>query len=201
MSNGLNRPSARAQAKSLSERVSGLEQNFARFLFGINQRLVATDQRLVTNEELIDAVIELQGRDEVMRLVDERRLARAKALAEQEKATLDRGIIDGYVSAAEKVGARSIIVGKYLDSAGNVIEPGRTQLAIPGIEPEFRQLLLGNPVGTTIDLPDGQFVLQEIYEVDEKKALELQAKSAAAAVAEAGETASGDEQAATDGSN
>lgn len=188
MSNGLNKPSVRNQTKSLSDRVGGIEQNFARVLFGINQRFQGTDQRLVTLEELVDAAIELHGRDEIARIVDAKRVERAQALAAQEKATLQQAVEDGYAVAAEKAGERSIVVGKYVNADGTVIEPGRAQLVMPGIQPQFREKLLGQPVGTAVELPDGgKFVLDEIYEVDEAKAIEIQAKRAAAAAQAAGE--------------
>jgi hypothetical protein len=195
MSNGLNKPSTRQQTKSLSERLGALEENFARVLFGINQRFQGIDQRLVTLEELVDGLMEQNGRGEIERIVDAKRLERAHALAAQERATLDQAVVDGYASAVEVAGARSIVIGKYLDAQGVTIEPGRAQLVMPGIAPHFREKLLGQGAGTSIDLPDGgKFVVVEIYEVDEAKAIEVQAKKAAAAAQAAGEVATADEQ-------
>jgi hypothetical protein len=184
------------QVKSLSERVTNLEEHLAKLLFGLNQRFQGVDQRLATVEEIADAVMDLQGRNEVERQMDESRVVRARELAAFEKAKLEQGIADGYVVQAEKVGEKSIVIGKYVDTAGNVIEPGRAQLVMPGIAPQFREKLLGQTAGVVLDLPDGgKFVLDAAYDVDEKKALEVQAAKAAAATEQAGETAASDEAA------
>ena len=184
------------QVKSLSERVTNIEENFARVLFGLNQRFQGVDQRIGVVEEIADAMMDLHGREEVERQMNENRIVRARAQSEREKATLEQGIAEGYVTLAEKVGEKSIVVGKYLDSVGTVIEPGRAQLVMPRIAPEFREKRLGQAAGTTLDLPDGgKFVLDEAYDIDEKKALEVQAAKASAAAAQGGETTSDDEAA------
>src|SRR5688572_16819656 len=158
------KPSVRQEQKSLSQRVGGLEQNFTRFLVGVQQRLSGGDQRLAQLEEQIAALIELNGKDEVVRIIDEGRIARARAEAEVEKGKLDEGIADGYISAAEQIGERSLVVGRVLGPDGKVQEPGRLQLVMPGVQKPFQEKLLNQPVGTTIDLPGGaKFEVQEIY--------------------------------------
>lgn len=197
MSNGLNKPSARQAQKSLSDRlttaegnIDGLNQNVARALLGINQRFNEHNGRLITTEELVDALVDIQGREEVERLVDERRLERAEKLAAQEKGSLDQAISDGYVLAAEVAGEKSVIIGKYLASDGSVIPPGRAQLVMTGVQEQFRNQLLGKGVGTKLDLADGgKFELTEIYEVDDEKYQAFVAAKQAAAVNEAAQAA------------
>ncbi len=190
MSNGLNKTPTKQAVRSLSDRVGGLEQNVARALIGIQGRFEGFEGRLSPVEELVDALVDIQGRAEVERLVDERRIARARALAEQEKNTLEGGVRDGYVTAAEVVGEKSIIVGKYVNADGVVIEPGRAQLVIPGVAPQFREKLVGKGAGTVLDLPnDETFELLEIYEVDNEKYQKFVAEKQAAAVNEAAKAA------------
>ena len=197
---GLNKPSVRQTQRSLSDRVGGLEQNLARVLFGINQRFQASDQRLITLEDLVEALVNLQGAQDVQAFVNEKRVERAHEAAAKEKASLEEGITDGFVLKAASVGDKSIIVGKYFNAEGKVIEPGRAQLVIPGVQPQFKELLIGKTTGTVLDLPNGEkFELTEIYEVDEEKAREVMKakaeKAAADATTAAGEAAAADENA------
>jgi hypothetical protein len=199
MSNGVVKQGLRQQQKGLSERVSGLEQSVARMLFGINQRFQGTDQRLSALEENSEALIELNGAEDISRIVQEKRVERARAQAEQEKASLDEGVKDGYVNATQAVGEKSIIVVRYTDKDGKVIEPGRAQLVIPGVQPKFKDQLLGKAVGLKMKLDDGgECELLEIYDVDEDKAREvMEAKQKAAteaAMAAAAEAAKADEK-------
>lgn len=190
MSNGLNKPTQRQVQRSLSDRTGGLEQNLARALFGINQRFQGVDSRLINNEELVEALVELQGRADVEAFVDAKRKERAQALADKEKATLEAAVIDGYVVAADKVGPTSIIIGKYIDAAGDVIEPGRAQLVMTGVQEQFRAQLLDQAVGKALDLPNGEkFELLEIYSVDEEKFKAVMAAKQAAAVDDAAKAA------------
>lgn len=190
----------RQQQRSLSERITALEQGFARVLFSINQRLSAFEQRFAMLTEQIEALVELNGIEDVQRIISEKRLERARAASEQEKASLEEGIRDGYVLGAETVGEKSVLVGRYVGKDGGVEQPGRTQLVMPGLKEEFREKLLGQSVGYKLDLPNGShFDLQEIYNIDEEKAKEVEAAKAqaeaSAATKQAADTAARDEQA------
>lgn len=178
----------RQQQKGLSERVSGLEQQLAQILFAVNQRLQQGDQRVMMLEEQVEALKELNGTEDVERIVAEHRLMKARAAAEKEKASLDEAIADGYVFAVDTVGDKSVIVVRYTDKDGNVVEPGRQQLVIPGVQPKFRDQLIGKSAGLKMDMEDGgSCELLEIYNVDEAKAKEVMAakQKAAAEAAQA----------------
>jgi hypothetical protein len=190
MSNAL-KPGLRQQQRSLSDRVGALEQNLARALMGVQQRFQALDQRTTSLEELVEALVNIQGSEDVQSFVDGRRLERAERLAAQEKASLEEAVKDGYVLPVEKVGEKSILVGKYIGADGGVIPPGRVQLVMAGgVAPEFRDKLLGQTVGKTLDLANGEkYELSEIYEVDEAKAKAVISAKAAAAVQDAAKAA------------
>jgi hypothetical protein len=163
--------SVRSQQKSISERITGLEQNFTRFLIGINQRIGNHEQRLSALEEQLHAVIELNGVVEVEQAINRTRVEQARANAAIEKARLDEGISDGYVTLIEKIEERSLAVGRLIDKDGQVIEPGRFQVAVPTIKPEFKTQLIDKGAGTVVDLTDGtKFEVLEVYNVDEEKA-------------------------------
>jgi hypothetical protein len=203
MSNGLNKPGTRAQVRSISQRVETLEQNMARFLFAVNQQGQQQGQEIANLKEMVEGLVELNGAEEVQRIVNEKRVERARAQSAQEKASLDEGITDGYVIAAEKIEEKSLIVGRYVGKDGTVTEPGRAQLVVPGIAPQYREKLIGQSAGFKLtDLPDGgHFEVLEVYSVDEAKANEvIQAKQKAqaeAAAKAAEEAAKADEAADT----
>ena len=200
MSNGL-KPSLRAVQGSLSDRITsveeratGLEENFTRFLIGVSQRLDRNDERLGLLEENAEALKELNGVEEVNRLIIQRRVERMRAEATIEKARLDEGLADGYILTAEKVTDDSILVGRYLDKDGVPIEPGWVQLATPKVQPQFRLLLLDQPAGTKIDIPNGnKFELLSIYTIDEEKTKAVIAAKQQAAADAAAEAAKADE--------
>jgi hypothetical protein len=184
MSNGLNKPSIRQQQRSLSERLQALEENTVRLLVGINQRFELDDKRLISLEELVEALANLQGLEEVQEFVDAKRIERARAASAAEKAALDQGIADGYMVVAPVVDEKSLLVLKYTNADGSVIEPGRVQLPAEKVQPQFKDQILGKGVGTIIDLPGGaKCELLEIYGVDEAKHKEVQAAKAAAQAA------------------
>ena len=189
----------RPQVKSLSERVANLEQGLARILFSLNQRLGNLDQVDLDHGEKIDALVQLQGPEDVQSFINNARIERVRAAAAVEEASLKKGIEEGYITAIEAVGERSLVVGRYLLKDGTVQEPGRAQLVMPGIAPQFRDKLLGQKVGFGLDLPGGsKFELLEIYAVDEEKAKALedakQKAAAEAAMKAAQEAAAADEK-------
>lgn len=167
---------ARQQVRTLSERITALEQGLAQVLYKINQRFSGIDGGLIETNEQIEALIELTSSiEEVQKVVERRRIERARAQAEREKASLEEGVKEGYLLKAEKAGAKSLIVGRYLDKEGKVEEPGRVQLAMPAVAEQFRDKLMGQAVGTTLDLPSGgKYELTEIYDVDDAKYKALQ---------------------------
>lgn len=185
--NGVVKQGLRQQQRTLSERITGLEQGVARMLFGVNQQFGQAAQRTQTLEEQVEALVAIAGAEEVQAYITDRRIERARAQAAAEKASLDEGIKDGYVIPAETCGEKSVIVGRYFDDKGTVLEPGRAQLVMPGVQDQFKQQLLGKGTGTRLKLPEGgEYELTEIYEIDEAKAKEVEeAKAKAAAEAAA----------------
>lgn len=204
MSNNLNKPGQRAVVRSLSERVNLLEQNTTRFVWAVNQQLQPLSQRLSVAEETLIALVALAGEEDVQSYINDRRVERAREQSDQEKASLDEGIADGYVASVEKIEEKSLIVGRYLDKDGKAMEPGRAQLVMPGIAPQFREKLLGQAVGTSLDLPEGgKFEVSEIYSIDEEKAktvMEAKQKAAAEAAVQAAAEAEKEEEPAGEAS-
>lgn len=187
----------RAVQRSISQRVDIIEENLARALFGVNQRLQALERRMAGVEEGFQGYIAMEGVDEALNsFINDQRVQRARDQAQAEKTSLEQAIADGYVFPDEKVGEESLIVGRFLNPEGNSEEPGRYQLITPRLGEEYKPLIMGQSVGFKLAVKNGRtFVLDEIYRVDEAKFEELQAAKAAAAAKAAEEAKPAEEPA------
>lgn len=175
--------SVRSQQRSLSDRIGTMEQSVAKMLFGINQRFMGSDQQINELIEKVDALVQLQGAEDVSAYIANARIERARAASAQEQASLEEAIKDEIVKPAEAAEERSLIVGRYYHKDGSVQEPGRAQLVMPGVQAEARAKLLGQKAGFVLDLPDGsKFELLEIYSVDEERAVKLREERQKAAL-------------------
>lgn len=183
MSNGLNRPGVRAQARALSNSVEELQQLLSRALVGIEQRMTQQANTLNRLSRVTNALVELVGQEAVQNAVDIAARDEAVIRAVQEKAAIDEAIADGYVYAADVVTEESIIVGHETDEKGEPVGTGRQQIAFRNIDPNYKAALLGKAKGDKMKTPGGgEFEVKEIYLVDEEKGREiLQAKAAKAA--------------------
>ena len=171
----------RQQQKSLNERVTILERSQAQMMVGVQKRLIEIGQTEQDTKDFIEALARLSGTEEVQAEVKAIRIERLRAQANAEKDSLDAGIKDGFILPVDTAEEKSVIVGRYIESNGEVQEPGRAQLVMPGIQEEFRNQLLGKGPGTVLDLPNGaKFEVQELYNVDEAKYAEVQATREAA---------------------
>lgn len=167
----------RQQQKSLSERITVLERAMAQLTTGVQQTLIELRQKQQDADDIGEALTRLNGKNEVDAEVKAIRIERLQAQANAEKDSLEAGVKDGFIVPTDKAEEKSVIVGRYLDTTGAVQEPGRSQLVMPGIQEAFRAKLMGQGAGTVLDLPNGaKFEVQEIYNVDEAKYAEVQAK-------------------------
>jgi hypothetical protein len=201
MSNGINKPGMRQQQKSLSERLGALEENFPKIIVAFNGRINALETQAKELRAQVQALVELNGAEEVGTIVQENETTALRAAAVAEKASLEQGVADGYVVVAEKIGDKSILVGRYMMGPREnerVQEPGRSQLVVPGINPPFREQFIGQAKGFVVEInADLRFEVQEIYNVDEEKAQAFQAeqqkRQLEAATAKAADAAAKDE--------
>lgn len=183
--------SLRSQTRSITERLTSLERNLFQFVPGVEAKIGDSDRRLADLEEKIEALIELAGASDVEQVINRRRVEQARASAAIEKQRLDDGVKEGYILPTEKVGEKSILVGT-ITKDGEVVEPGRFQMTMVKVKPQFKEKLLNQAAGVVVDIENGgKFELTEIYEVDTAKALEIfkqkqeEAQKAAAEAAQA----------------
>lgn len=173
--------------RSINDRLTELENNFVKVVMGLNQRFQTVTQRLDLFEENFTGLLNMEGISEALTtFVAQARIDTLRNQAKFEKESLDAGIADGFVYKTETIAEKSILVGRFV--LNDVVEePGRFQAIVPGLGTRFKELLLGKSVGYVMPMDgDRTFVVDEIYEVNEKKYQEVQeAKAKAAADAQA----------------
>lgn len=160
--------SQRKQVKSITEKVEELQGAFMAiqdFVPSINEAFSRSDRQLGELALIVEAVVELFGPATVDAKIKE--VADRKALAglEQAQANLKAGLERGDLVVVDKVGEKSLVVGREIDSNGVVSFPGRAQLVFSQIKPDFSAKLLGQQVGFVMETSNGKFEVQEIYDI------------------------------------
>jgi hypothetical protein len=168
----------RQQQKSLNERVSVIEEALSKMMVGVQKRFIELSQSEQDAKDFIEALSRLSGHEEVQAEVKALRLDRLHVQMNTEKDAMDAGVAAGYILPVAGAGPESAIVGRYIEANGVVQEPGRVQMGMPGIQEEFRAKLMGQGPGTVLDLPNGaKFEVLEVYNIDNDKLAEVQAKA------------------------
>lgn len=172
-----------SKPRSLNDRVTILEQTTVQVVTDYENRLKGIGTKLAEHQEILDALCELAGKEQVAQLVNQNRIARARAQAAQEEMSLKAGITAGYVVPGEVIGEKSILIGRFVKPDGTVEEPGRAQFVVPGLTGEVKASVIGQKAGYELAIPSGdKFVVDEVYELDQEKAKEyVQAQQKAAA--------------------
>lgn len=151
------------------ERLDQVEKVIAQIVSGVNNSLGGLSQQVGSQGSVLEAVVQLLGKDAVETTMKEIAERRAQETMEAEKKAMLELVTRGDVAAVEKVTDKSIIVGREFNPDGTLRSPGRAQVAFQRVDEAFKANLLGQTVGFIMDLPaGGKFEVMEIYEVVEK---------------------------------
>lgn len=157
--------SQRKQVKSALERIETLEQTLPQITAGINGAFQQVEGKFAELAEILDALVDLTGKEQVDSQLKETRERKAQEAVEEAKAAIAAAVEAGRLQAAASIGGQTIVVGKESDKDGNVAAPGRIQLNMAQIKPEFQEKLLGQAPGFSFDLPTGgKFEVTEAYD-------------------------------------
>lgn len=134
------------------------------------KQLAATEQRLGLLAEVLDAVVDLVGRDMVAKNVERLRRERANE-------TLQAALDAGQLVAADTVTTDSLVEGTEFPPTGDKVstgpsaEPstgpqaGPSRLKFANFLPGVQVQLLGKRVGDSVATPNGgRFVVDAIYQ-------------------------------------
>ena len=156
--------SMRAKTKDALGRIQTLEETIPQIVQGVNQAFGEMNAGLSAAQERLEAVVKMLGTEQVEATIQETRVARAAAQAEAQKDAVAEAVKGGKLLAVDKIGEQSLVVGTEFDKENKAVGSGRVQLPFAGIKPEFRDQLLGKGTGASFDLPEGKFVVNEIYD-------------------------------------
>lgn len=151
------------------DRLDQVEKTLPNLISAINNSLGGMSQQLNSQGKVLEAVMQLLGRESVESTMKEIEERRATETMEAEKKALEELTAAGNLVKVEKVSEKSIIVGREYQPDGSLRHPGRAQVAFPRVDPQFQPKLKDQGVGFVMDLPNGgKFEVAEIYEVVQK---------------------------------
>lgn len=157
--------SASKAAKSALERIGELEGQFYNLSFGTAQGFEGVQQDMSAHSEFIEAVVDLVGKEKVEERMKSNRVKRATEKMEQMRSKLDQAVADEIMLPIVAVTPTCLVVGTQKDGKGEVIPPGRAQVAFSEFAPDVAKLFEGKEVGTVVELPNGtSFKITALYD-------------------------------------
>lgn len=152
-------------AKGAIERIADLERNNVGLAQALNQLMMQSNERFNNTAEVIAAVVEKIGPEEVQRIVEEKRVERDAAQVARAEAWLDEQVSSGKLVPADVLGEKSTLVGVEYTVEGEPIPPGRIQIPFSSVLPDLKPQLEGKGAGTRITTAGGTtFEVLEIYD-------------------------------------
>lgn len=152
--------------KGAMERIDELEKLVPNLITAINEAVSKLDARLNDLSEVVEVIGDKTGREEVVKLLGERREQRDRDNAAKAQEALQKAVEAGVAVAVETVEEKSLLVGVEYDTEGKPVPPARVQLMFNQIKPEVREKLLGKAPGTKVDTPSGgTFEVLEIFNI------------------------------------
>lgn len=174
-------PIKRKVPKGALERIDELEKLIPNLLSSINEALLRVDNRVSELADVIEVIGDKIGKEEVLKLLQERREARDMDNAVKAQEALQKAVEAGVAVAVDTVSEKSLVVGVEYDKDGKAIPPARVQLMFTQIKPEVREKLAGNGPGTKVETPaGGTFEVLEVYNLVDQAAKTDQAPTPAA---------------------
>lgn len=165
--------SLRNKANTAIERIAKMETDLKHVVNAINRHIDQVAQELTFQRERLEVLMEDAGVDEVEARVAERQAEALEEQAKQMEEAIAEGIKEGFLVAGEQVEESSLLLLQEFDKEGEVLPPGRTQVAMAqlrGVNPQAYEDLLGQEKGFSMENPIGGTVkILAIYNVVEQE--------------------------------
>jgi len=168
MTNTPAKQGVRARERNALERITQIESDLTAMVGAVQQALQTIEARIGAQSEILDAVIQEIGSDQINSRIEATRAARAVEQADTAKEGLKKALDAGELAPAAIIGEKSVITGVEHDSKGELVPPGYVQLGYNTVKPEFQEKMLGQPVGFKFETAEGTFEITGIYDVVEK---------------------------------
>lgn len=102
--------------------------------------------------------------------VDKNELEEARAAQAAQESAMQQLLREGRIVPVEKVGEKSLVVGRKYDKDGQPFEVNRLQFEYAKVTEEYKDKVFGQPVGAMIEDIDGTKIqITEIYETNPTK--------------------------------
>lgn len=149
------------------DRLDELEKALPNIVAGTNNALQNLQNQHQTVTEILDALIEILGPQNVQNIMAANRQKRAEDQAAAEKKGIEDALAKGQIKVAEVISEPTIIVGEEFNKEGVSNVPGRVQVSFLRVAKDFQDQIRGKGVGVSFDIPQtgGKFVVKEIYDV------------------------------------
>lgn len=168
MTNTPAKQGVRARERNALERIAQIENDLSAMVGAVQQALQTIEARINAQTEILDAVIQEIGAEQINARIEGTREARAVEQAETAKEGLKKALETGDIVPAAVIGEKSVITGIEYDKDGTPVKPGYVQLGYNTVKPEFQEKILGQPAGFKFDTSDGTFEITGVFNVVEK---------------------------------
>jgi hypothetical protein len=168
MANTPPKQGVRARERNAIERIGQLESDLQSIVGAVQNALQNIEGRVNAQTEILDAIIQEVGAEQINARIEATREARAAEQAVVAKEGLAKALEKGEVVAAPVVSDKSVITGIEYDKDGTAVKPGYVQLGYNTIKPEFQEKILGQQVGFKFDTESGSFEVTGIFNVVDK---------------------------------
>lgn len=154
---------AQKQARNALARVESIEK----VLSEIARETDESKNRMTSVMEVMDALVQLVGINEVQTVVGENRKERALKKQEQEIAAVKNLVESGVLVSETTANTGNLLVFKETKEDGSEVLPvSRVQFMFEQLKPDFQEQLKGKEVGSKIKSDAGNFFeVREVYSV------------------------------------
>lgn len=156
----------------LESQVEDVQKTIQQLAMAMNNALNQSSQQVAELRETLDAVVGLVGLGAVQSSLEESRLARMIAAAEETKANIAKALEEGKMVKTDKISGKSLIIGREFRADGTEIPPGFAAIQLVQVKDDYRIKLLDQAPGFTMATEaGGKFEVMDVYEPVDKPAV------------------------------
>lgn len=158
------KPISKALPKGALERIKDLEGQNQVLTQSFYELINQSNQRFNQNAEVLNALVELTGKDAVQAKLEELRKQRDADRVAAAEAQIKSQLEAGTLEPTDVITDVSTIVGVEYDKEGTPVPPGRIQVPFLSVLPQLQEKLLGKGPGERVETAVGTlFEVLEIY--------------------------------------
>ncbi len=146
------------------QRIAALEGELPRLLEAINANFEKVNQRCALLDEMIAAVINSVGVEEIKVTLDKMRTEAARARSVEAKEALAKAVEKGEWIESPMITEESLITGSEFGVDGQPLDPSYSQITYAALVDSVKEMFLGLAPGASVVTPSGgRFEVGKIY--------------------------------------